>query len=253
MKKEKSFRVFVIYALLLQFAILLSQQTMIEKASLTTVSNYNARSATVQVLVSYVDIGAEMSEEVAYTGTGTVIAVNSDDVYVLTARHVCAPNPFTAASYGLQESVEIRDSEGSVHPAKVTLVSYDEDLCIVKYQSFGHDLLHIAKFAAEEAPMDAGVYMYAAPAGFYVPSAITMFQGNYAGKSILWAGPVAVYTIPATGGASGAGILNRNGEIVGVLHSVLSDFQHISLGTTHRATIDFIKDLEVQESISILD
>ena len=91
MKREKSFRIFVIYALLLQFAILVSQNKIIQSSLNSTIKNYNARDSTVQVLISFADISDEQSSIVAYTGTGTIIAEDDGSVYVLTARHVCAP------------------------------------------------------------------------------------------------------------------------------------------------------------------
>ena len=64
MKKEKSFRVFVIYALLLQFAILASQNKMIQSSLPATVKNYNARDATVQVIISFADISPRIFEHI---------------------------------------------------------------------------------------------------------------------------------------------------------------------------------------------
>ena len=252
MKKEKSFRVFVIYALLLQFAILISQQSLIVNSS-TTIPNYSTRDATVQVLVSYIDVLAKESQEVAYTGTGTIISDDGKEVYVLTAKHVCSPSPFSILYNGMEQTVEVQDIDGGFHAGKIVLLSSNEDLCIVKYNAPDHGTRGIAKFADTSATIDTSVSMYAAPGGFYVPSAITKFTGVYSGDSILWGGEVAVYTIPATGGASGASITNNKGEIVGVLHSVLSDFHHISLSSTYGSMIDFIEDLEIQEGIIVLD
>ena len=59
--------------------------------------------------------------------------------------------------------------------------------------------------------------------------------------------------MPAAGGSSGGGITNSRGEIVGVLHSTLREFHHISLGTSYESTIGFIKQLEVEENVRILD
>jgi hypothetical protein len=253
MKKEKSFRVFVIYALLLQFAILISQQSLIINSTSSTIPNYNTRDATVQVLVSYTDTYASESQDAAYAGTGTIIAEHEDMVYVLTAKHVCSPNPFSIFYLGMTQNIEIQDIDGESHYGEIALLSPNEDLCIVKYFISEPGTYGIAKFAPKPAAIDSSVSMYAAPSGFYVPSAITKFTGTFSGESLLWGGQVSVYTIPATGGASGASITNNRGEIVGVLHSVLIDFHHISLSSTHGSIISFIEDLELQEGIMILD
>ena len=254
MKKEKSFRVFVIYALLLQFGILISQQSLLIESTSTTIPNYNTRDATVQVMVSYTDPLVNQSLESAYTGTGAIIADENGWIYVLTARHVCSPNPFHSIYFGMQENVEIQDIDGNFHDAEITLISQEDDLCIVKYFSDVNSNRSIAKFSNVPPNLDSPVFMYAAPAGFYVPSAITRFSGTFSGDAILWGGEhSAVYTMPAAGGASGAAITNSNGEIIGVLHSTLSDFHHISLSTTYDSTINFIEALEEQENITILD
>lgn len=254
MKKEKSFRVFVIYALLFQFAILASQNKIIQTSLNSTVKNYNARDATVQVLISFADISDDQSSIVAYTGTGTIIAESGGDVYVLTARHVCAPaSASRAVMLGMIPFIEVQDITGDFHKAELSLVSHTDDLCIVKYEDTTHPV-SVADISISEPMLDSQAYAYAAPSGFYVPSAITRFTGTFAGNSYLQYGDLsAVYTIPATGGTSGAAVINRNGEIVGVIHSTLADFHHISLASTHGRTIDFIRQLEAQENITIID
>ena len=254
MKKERSFRVFVIYALLLQFAILISQQSLITDPPPTAIKDYTPRDATVQVLISFVEIGNRQSSMATYTGTGTVIADENDTTFVLTARHVCAPESTQAAiAYGLEPVLEIYDIDGIHHDAEVVLLSSYDDLCIVKFESKG-GYQPVAKVSSSEPILDSMVYMYAAPSGFYVPSAITQFSGAFAGPAAFSAlSKSSVYTIPAAGGSSGASILNQNGEIVGVLHSTLVDFHHISLASTYDSTIKFIKELELHEGIIILD
>jgi S1-C subfamily serine protease len=255
MKKEKSFRVFVIYALLLQFAILASQNKMIQSSLPATVKNYNARDATVQVIISFADISDEQSAMVAYTGTGTIIASNNDDVYVLTARHVCAPESASRATMlGMIPILEIQDANGEFHKSEISLVSSTDDLCIVKYESPDANSVSVTSIAAEPPTLDSTVHTYAAPSGFYVPSAITKFTGTFAGNASLRYGQVSgVYTIPATGGTSGAAVINKNGEVIGVIHSTLVDFHHISLASTYGRTVDFIEELEVLEDIDIID
>ena len=255
MKKEKSFRVFVLYALLLQFLILISQTATIEQASKVTLKNYITREATVQVLVSYSSIfDSESAIHLAYTGTGTVIAAKNNDLYVLTVKHVCVPmQEDQVSSFGITQTVEIQDSSGEYHVGQIALLSNDEDLCVIKYRTENPYSTIPATLAPNPAYLDERVFMYAAPSGFYVPTAITQFEGISAGNAVLNGSESAVYTIPATGGSSGAAITNSDGMIVGVLHSTLADFHHISLSTTYDATISFIEDLEIQEQISILD
>tara|TARA_B100000131_G_C18115203_1_gene611022 strand:- start:876 stop:1643 length:768 start_codon:yes stop_codon:yes gene_type:complete len=255
MKKEKSFRVFVIYALLLQFMILISQNSIIDSSHESTLKNYTTRESTVQVIVGYnASFENESSLMLAYTGTGTIIGAKNDGLYVLTVKHVCVPIQEQAAqNMSLIPVVEVQDSTGEYFDAEIVLLSSTEDLCILKYETPQVNSMPIASVSSRPAYLDEVVYMYAAPSGFYVPTAITQFSGISSGNARLSGYESAVYTIPATGGSSGAAITNSDGNIVGVLHSTLADFHHISLATTHRATIEFIEELETIEGIVILD
>ncbi len=254
-KKQKSFRIFVIYALLLQFVILMSQKTELNNLNSSTVKNYNARDATVQVLISYTNSYDLLSTpHIAYTGTGTIISDIDDFIYILTVKHVCAPeNDIIFEESGYAASIEVQDIDGNFNVAEVLLVSPSDDLCIVKYPSPGPGTYGVATVSTSPPIIDDAMYMYAAPSGFYVPSAITQFNGTFSGNAILNSGPVGVYTIPAAGGASGSSIVDSSGEIVGVLHSTLADFHHISLSVTYSSLIKFIKDLEEEERIIVLD
>jgi hypothetical protein len=254
-KKQKSFRVFVIYALLLQFAVLMSQTTKINNLNSSTVKNYSARDATVQVLISYVNTYDTLSSpDIAYTGTGTIISDSNESIYVLTVKHVCSPeNNSIAEANGYASVIEIQDIDGSFNVAEVIQLSDTDDLCVLKYHPAGVGTYAVASISSVPPIIDDMMYMYAAPSGFYVPSAITQFSGTYSGNVMLNMGVVGVYTIPATGGSSGSSIVNSSGEIVGVLHSTLASFHHVSLASTYSSLIKFIEDLEDKERIIILD
>ena len=254
MAKERSFRVFVIYALIFQFMIIAAMNNSIEKSNLTVIQDYTPRESVVQIMVSYSDSADPESFLPSYTGTGTAIATKGDTVYVLTARHVCLPySPLLTYLSGLEQETEIQNSTGEYHKADIVLVSDYEDICVVSYETPDASAMSLGRFAKKPPYLDEKVMLYAAPAGFYVPSAITQFSGVHAGVVRLEGGISGVYTIPATGGSSGGAILNGRGEIVGVLHSALAEFHHITLATTHQSLINFIEELEVQEKISILD
>jgi len=237
----------------LQFAILMSQHKLITQTSATTVQNYNPRDATVQVLVGYTVLENE-SPQPSYTGTGTIIYDDVATAYVLTAKHVCHPNdPMMVSFFGYEQVVEIQDIDGSFHYGEIVLLSAIDDLCVIKYRPNSIGTREVASFSSSHPKLDSRAYMYAAPAGFYVPSAITQFSGVFSGNALIQGIETGVYSIPAAGGASGAAIVNQEGEIIGVLHSTLREFHHISLATTYSSTIEFIEELEIQEGIKIID
>ena len=254
MQREKSFRVFVLYALVLQFMLIASLNSKVEISSITSIQDYNPRNSVVQVLVSYESTMEPESSGPAYTGTGTSIAVKNNTVYVLTARHVCLPMP-PEMSYitGLKQKTEIQNITGEYHTAKIVAISERDDLCVISYEAQDATAMATTKIAKLPPFLDERVSMYAAPAGFYTPSAVAQFTGIHSGNVIMMDGISSVYTIPATGGSSGASILNHDGNIVGVLHSTLSEFHHVALASTHEALVEFIEFVELNEAISVLD
>ena len=256
MKKEKSYRVFTFYAILLQFMILVSQNMRIENLSTSSIKDYTIRDATVQVLINYSSfIDSPQGFQVSYSGTGTIVGIKENSLYVLTVKHVCLPDgedEFLNQASLIRE-IEIQDPSGEFFTASLVAVSTIDDLCMIKYESHNASSATIAQISNRPAYLDEEIYMYAAPSGFYVPSAITQFRGVSAGSATVNSENTAVYTTPATGGSSGAAVVSSDGKIVGVLHSTLVDFHHISLATPHNTLIDFIEVVEIQEEISILD
>ena len=60
-------------------------------------------------------------------------------------------------------------------------------------------------------------YNLAAPAGFFAKDMIPIFQGRYSGLH----GAHDIYTIPATGGSSGSPIVNKKGELIGLIFATV--------------------------------
>ncbi len=254
MKREKSFRVFVIYALLFQFAIIASMNRAVKDIGVTTINDYKPRTAVVQVIVGYRSLSIPESGGPGYTGTGTAIAIDENKVFILTARHVCLPMPSEIANQlGLIQQTEILDSTGEYYPATIVAAATIGDLCVISYETPDASALTTAGISDRPSYLDENVSMYAAPAGFYTPSSIAQFTGIHAGSVRLVDGVSSVYTIPATGGSSGASILGSNGKIVGVLHSTLADFHHVSLASTYEGMIDFLFEVESYTGVNIID
>ncbi len=256
MKKERSYRVFTIYALIFQFMILVSLNSKVENLSVSSIEDYTIRDATVQVLISYSSGGNSIDpySEVSYSGTGTVIHSDNGEFYVITVRHVCTPQEdIFLAMAGLTREIDVMDISGNQLPAEIVLVDDEDDLCMIKYNPDDNYFTTPAEVSSRAAYLDEEVYMYGAPSGFYVPSAITQFQGVSAGNAKINMTETAVYTIPATGGSSGAAVINSDGKIVGILHSTLADFHHISLATPHSSMLRFINEVELLTGLTFLD
>jgi V8-like Glu-specific endopeptidase len=79
-----------------------------------------------------------------------------------------------------------------------------------------------------------------APHGIFWPGTVLFFDGYYVG---LDNDANAVYTIPAKPGTSGGGVLNEKGELIGVIHSGLTNMETVGFGTNYEITKDFVRYL----------
>ena len=182
------------------------------------------------------------TRESGFTGSGSIVASGFDGSYVLTAAHMCdrrtdlkilkeqkenSPgDTFFAKHY-------VKDLDDFTYNAEV--VSYDSDLdaCIVHVWGLFKSSLSIAK---DPPVIGDTVYNMAAPAGFFKRNLVPLFEGIYTGE---WNKYASVYTIPAIGGSSGSPILNKEGELIGLIYARHHRFHHIVLSSTFKKLRNF--------------
>jgi S1-C subfamily serine protease len=90
------------------------------------------------------------------------------------------------------------------------------------------------RIATEMPQKGEKVYNTASPLGFFSGNVLGLYEGRYLGKKVIpikgYKSLMAVYTIPVIGGSSGSPILNKCGEVIGIVSSVHRRFHHISFG-----------------------
>tara|TARA_R110002074_G_scaffold391131_1_gene575625 strand:- start:518 stop:901 length:384 start_codon:yes stop_codon:yes gene_type:complete len=90
---------------------------------------------------------------------------------------------------------------------------------------------------AEDKPQPGDkIYNVSAPASIFVPGMVPILEGRYNGEM----GENSCYTLPAAPGSSGSMIVNEDGELVGMVHSVYMNFHVITLSTSHEKLKAFI-------------
>ena len=90
--------------------------------------------------------------------------------------------------------------------------------------------------AAPSKPISETYNNKAAPAGYFRPQLVPLFEGRYVGVDER----AAVYTIPAIGGSSGSPIINRKGELVGMVYARHIKFHHITISPSFKKLRNFI-------------
>lgn len=184
---------------------------------------------------------------VSAVGSGIVFYVDDSNSYVLTANHVCTP-PFyrqiLEAYHDDEVIIEngIVDFNGYSREAIVVFNDIDKDLCILRIPEIWTEPVNLS---IEPPLIGEKAYAIAAPGGFLYPGAVPVFEGLYSGIANTFYGKDDIYTIPTQSGSSGAAVLNKEFEIIGVIHSALMDNDNIGIASTHEELSEFLYSWEV--------
>ena len=182
----------------------------------------------------------EGTREISSRGSGMVVGTTaSGNSAVLTANHVCNPPPFTVSAWSsfMTKKIGVTDFNGNVYEATIVLTDIQNDLCLLEVEGF-RDLG--VPLSAEPSRPGEKVYSVASPMAFFSPGMVPLFEGYYSGDIFSSNGVDSIYTVPAREGSSGSAILNSSGEIVGVVHSSLTGFQHVAICSTRNQVEAFL-------------
>ncbi len=176
------------------------------------------------------------------TGSGVSVFLVKGVPVVLTAGHVCVTQfgPLSKLE-NITEEVTVQDYKGDFHLAQVILSERDNgsgisDLCALLVPSL--DVENQVRISTQRPKVGSEVYYMGAPAGVFHPPTVPIFKGIFSGKID---SSSALITAPATQGASGAPVLNKKNELIGILYAVHPRFHHLTVITKYRAMIVFLK------------
>ena len=181
------------------------------------------------------------------SASGIIIDRRQNTLYGLTASHWCEDiddpefNDF-ARFLGYDNINEVRksmkikaDYYGLVYNIDIIAMNKESDVCIYKFNSaYAHKAQKI-QIANDYPGIGEKIFTASAPLAVKSPSVRLHFDGYFSGCD----NNNCFYTIPGTNGSSGSGILNSNGELVGILSISIVGFNTVTGGSS----IESIKNI----------
>jgi hypothetical protein len=167
--------------------------------------------------------------------SGYVVRLDNDGVFVTTAAHFCENKIAPEENLNLETAFKASTVNGKQGAAVLLHYERDIDVCLLFVKDMTEDVAALA--IAESGPQIGDkVYNVSAPVSIFVPGMVPILEGRYNGEM----GGNACYTLPAAPGSSGSMIVNENGELVGMVHSVYMNFHVITLSTNYEKLTEFI-------------
>jgi S1-C subfamily serine protease len=170
--------------------------------------------------------------------------VKKNHSYIMTTGHSCQPmikgvikqRGLTITPIATQHRIE--DWYGRRYLAQVVRIDKKFDLCLLIVAGV-KDARHAVPLARRPAKLGEKVYNLAAPKGIFNKGMVLIFEGFFSGTSPHGSD---IYSIPTKPGSSGSSILNRRGEIVGILFAGFPQMENIAVVVPLCAIERFLKD-----------
>lgn len=197
-------------------------------------------------------------KESAKHGSGTIIAKDGNNSYVLTAAHVCdTSNIRNLLSQDpnikiLREYIELLDIKTNPHIAKIVDIDLENDICILKTENLEYNTIKISNFAPK---IGERLLNIAAPGGFFNKNMVPIYDVIYIGKyeeiikkfivkdlTVLEVIKYDLYTTHAYPGSSGSMIINYHNEIVGILNGSLRTMSTITISPSWYVLKSFVSN-----------
>ena len=167
-----------------------------------------------------------LSHMMISTGSGSVIGRYAHGSFVLTAAHVCNTNQPRYSPIKITNiQIQALDLQLKRYNANIILMDKEIDACLLSVIGLSKKPL---KIRDNEYLPGHKVYNIAAPVGILNHNLVPLLSGYFLGVE----GKRALYSIPAAGGSSGSPIIDENGKLTGMIHSVNILFPMITVSST---------------------
>jgi len=158
-------------------------------------------------------------------------------MYVLSVAHICDPSDYAnRVSGGDPWSLEMVGitKEHDEYRLHVLEVDHDKDLCLMYAPDLDRTPIAVAK---KKLMPGSRIWNIAAPRGILYKGAPIIIDGIFNGTN--QDSGHDMYTMLVAGGSSGSGILNENGEIVGLVSMMDLRFPFIVYSPAHEDILEF--------------
>tara|TARA_R110000824_G_scaffold250015_3_gene438834 strand:- start:87 stop:869 length:783 start_codon:yes stop_codon:yes gene_type:complete len=192
------------------------------------------------------DDGTCMDGRISSAGSGFIVKTTFKGSFVMTASHVCVTNranllPGVTAT----DILQVETLAGKFYDAVVLSHNPDIDACLMFAENLTSGIEQVSLASSPPVPGDK-VYNIASPYGIHYPNVVPIFEGRYIGER----GHKGFYTFDAGPGSSGSMILNEDGELIGLLHSVYRDMHQIVVSVDYTSLKQFIQRGLIEHSTS---
>ena len=169
-------------------------------------------------------------------GSGFVIKKTSLGSFALTAAHVCEDGIKETKEVKVKGQIKVQTLDGRFYKAEILSQDKEIDICLMFVEDLVEGIEEVT--IADEGPKEGDrAINIASPFGIHYNNVVPIFEGRYVGK----VGFRDFYTIPAAPGSSGSMILNKDNELIGLLHSVFIGMNQIVVSVNYDALKQFIK------------
>tara|TARA_Y100000034_G_C6886827_1_gene407292 strand:- start:309 stop:1034 length:726 start_codon:yes stop_codon:yes gene_type:complete len=188
-------------------------------------------------------------ERIISSASAFVVSTGKAGSYAITAAHFCEDDMELLLQSVVRgtpiQKIQFYAYDIDMKKYDINVVTYDRelDLCLIYVKK----LQRRAALIAQDPPNPGDkTYNLAAPMGMFNINMIPKLDGYFAGYFLRDPRKkdqqFAIYSVPAIGGSSGSPLFNKDGYIIGMIHSVNIRFPFLTYSPTHKQLRQYIND-----------